>query len=169
MKKLYAVTALFVFFNVYAQAAEIYEGPCRDKNSIYYNIEKIGDINTNKAKFFDTEGMDEEYRNFVNGYLMSEEAVYYNGKKLSGTDSRTFDYVSDFYTKDKNNVYYNNIKIKNSDPETFEYIKYRYAKDKNSVYYSGKKIKNADVKTFEIVDFYRAKDKNKYYMHGEAE
>jgi hypothetical protein len=121
------------------------------------------------VSFFNTEGMDEEYRNFLNNYSIDKNIVYYNGKKLSGIDSESFVYIADFYTKDKNNVYYYNIKLENSNPETFKYLGYRYAKDKNSVYYRGKKIKNADVKTFEIQEFYRAKDKNRYYMHGEAE
>ena len=165
MKKLWKIVILFSLFIYSVRAVNI----CEDAYRVYFNKEKTENTETSAVKFFDTQDMDEEYRNFVNGYQMNNKAVYYNEKILSGADSASFSYIADFYTKDKNTVYYNNIKIKNSDSGTFEYLGYRYAKDKNSVYYSGKKIRNADAKTFEIVDFYRAKDKNRYYMHGETE
>lgn len=120
-------------------------------------------------KFFYTKDIDEEYRVFLEDYEIYKETIYYNGEEISGVDSATFQYIEDFYIKDKDNVYYHNSKVQNADSKTFEYIGYRYARDKKSVYYRGKKIQNADSKTFEIVEYYKAKDKNRYYKHGEVD
>ena len=40
------------------------------------------------------------------------------------------------YGKDKNNVYYENLIIPGADPKTFKYIKDGYSIDKNKAYYN---------------------------------
>lgn len=107
--------------------------------------------------------------------------------KIKDAHIRTFEALTRYYTKDKNNVYYYYeipvvyvvTILDDADPETFEVIykagKYEigkkdYAKDKNNVYRGEGIIKGADPRTFEFLGSYYSKDKyNVFYISKRIE
>lgn len=89
-------------------------------------------------------------------YYKGEKSIYILGpnwggcgvefRKIEGVDSKTFQYLGYFYSKDKNYVYNVNQIIEGADPNSFDVLpdKYGYAKDKNRVYKNGNVYVNKD-------------------------
>ena len=68
------------------------------------------------------------------------------------------------FSRDNISVYYEDKKIPGSDPETFEILgENGYSKDKNNVYFENHIIDGADIKTFRALAGKIAEDKNNYY------
>ena len=88
-------------------------------------------------------------------------------------DSKTFEVLPQYYSRDKNNVYrpINEWihKINGANPKTIKVLNEFYSKDDKNVYYDMDKILDADVNSFEITgkERYYAKDKNSVYYLGE--
>ena len=95
--------------------------------------------------------------------------------EMTDADAPTFKNLDYFYAKDKNNVYYNNKKLSKADSKTFEAFQ-NYGKDRNNVYYREILVKDADPQTFRENKTwqntkdgieYMAEDKNNYYTGEE--
>ena len=72
------------------------------------------------------------------------------------------------YAKDKNSVYYNEKRLSNSDPKTFKIISDNwedYSLDKNNVYYGSEIVIDADPKSFKKIDNIWV-DKSNTYERG---
>lgn len=101
-----------------------------------------------------------------------------NGKELKGIiDTLTFEYLGNYFYKDKNYIYYhydtsdggNFHLIEDADPKSFNLLGW-YAKDKNSIYDPRHgKLDKIDYQTFKTSDELGsfAKDKNGFYFYGE--
>ncbi len=156
----------------------------KDKNTVYFfsdcskKIHYLDDISPKKLKVIS--------RNF---FINKDNAFYTKGscyffpKIIKGVDLKTFESISEIFSKDKNNVYSKTKKLKNSDPETFE-IKLRkdkyinFAKDKNNVYILEENSENemrnrgilegADPKTFELYGGFLGRDKNSVWCFNRS-
>jgi hypothetical protein len=68
--------------------------------------------------------------------------VYYEGRRIQGSDAATFRFIRRYYTKDKNQVYYEGKVIPDADPQTFHCIDehgFRWM-DKRNTFEHGKKV-----------------------------
>ena len=126
------------------------------------------------------------FREDCREYTCKSEKPIYKKTRIASADPKTFEVLSDHYTKDKDNVYVCSngldykFKIKceiieNADTSSFSAIGTTgsaiYAKDKNYVYMLEKVIKNADPQSFSLVNdfanYIYAKDKNFVYKSGQ--
>ncbi len=97
----------------------------------------------------------------------------YDYEIVEGVDPVTFEALSLFYFKDKNNIYFNGDVVgilDSADLDSFEVLNktnpdhYFYAKDKNNIYYKKEIFEELDAITFEVVDSTLVKDKNNVYI-----
>lgn len=147
----------------------------KDKENIFYisqfdSIIKVewADINSFKTiKGISKSGID--FR-----YAKDKKYIYHSWTKIHNSDSKTFQFINECYSKDKNNVYvidldiYNLDIIKGVDPDTFELLQYHYSKDKNKVFYSDcfwivKTLNIVDSNTVKVINSEYFKDKNNTY------
>ena len=92
-------------------------------------------------------------------YANNDKYIYWDRKKIPGSDGKSFALVGGDWTtaKDKNSVYYRGEKVNGADPETFQYLgqsqMYRF-KDKNYAYeeYYNKKTDKFDLKKVTDLD-----------------
>lgn len=144
----------------------------KDKSHVYYQEKIINQASPNTS--ISLEGQ-KTHRKQLN-YLLDENAVYYEDKKLPDSDPASFKIISPYYEKDKNHVYANGRILSHLDAATFEILSFPYTKDKNHVYFGGKLIPNADSASFqEFKGQYNyfsarefgqyAKDKNSVYRN----
>lgn len=118
-------------------------------------------------------------------FLQDKKSVYFFCKKIEGADPETFEILSYFFARDKNNIYIPNswegvvkkaivIDRKNFeksanviDPKSFEVLSNFIVKDINNVYYfaDGYLVisPKIDSKSFEILSEIHGKDKNNIY------
>ncbi|BBM38190.1 hypothetical protein JCM16775_0898 [Leptotrichia hofstadii] len=103
-------------------------------------------------------------------YFVDKNNIYYayeNLEKIQGADKNSFEVLSYYIAKDKNNVYYNGKKMENVDSKSFKNFGDFIGKDKNRVFYitGNEDIKDADAKSFEIMgDTYYFRDKNNIFV-----
>ena len=103
-------------------------------------------------------------------YFVDKNNIYYayeNLEKIQGADKNSFEVLSYYIAKDKNNVYYNGKKMENVDSKSFKNFGNFIGKDKNRVFYitGNEDIKDADAKSFEIMgDTYYFRDKNNIFV-----
>lgn len=89
-------------------------------------------------------------------YAKDKDAVYYEGKKVSGVDAATFKILSHGYAKDKDAVYIAQKKIAGANALGFEVFKenddftdeFCFTKDNAFVFFHDKKLSDADLTTF---------------------
>ena len=130
--------------------------------SCVYKYELYAENNGNKY-YFDKiyKGNEYDVKTFIyldEDYSKDKNYVYYRGKKLDKIDSKTFELYDSEYFADKNGVYYMKQKIPDSDINTFIILDDGYSKDKKHVYYENKIIPGADSETF------RKAEKQGYYI-----
>ena len=103
-------------------------------------------------------------------YFVDKNNIYYayeNLEKIQGADKNSFEVLSYYIAKDKNNVYYNGKKMENVDSKSFKNFGDFIGKDKNRVFYvtGNEDIKDVDAKSFEIMgDTYYFRDKNNIFV-----
>lgn len=99
------------------------------------------------------------------GYGKDSFDVYYCGEKISGASSSSFKVLKDGYAKNSFDVYYLGKEIKHASPDSFKLLNDGYAKDSFSVYYLGVKVEGAWVSTFKVLGNGYAQDAvNTYYL-----
>lgn len=105
-------------------------------------------------------------------YAKDKSSVFYEGRKLSGAESNTFELISYGYAKDRQHVFFRNVIVDKADPSTFTaFIENEnsmgetvYAKDRNGIYVNDKHFAIADLKTFKILNEKYTLDKNGVYF-----
>ena len=103
-------------------------------------------------------------------YFVDKNNIYYayeNLEKIQGADKNSFEVLSYYIAKDKNNVYYNGKKMENVDSKSFKNFGNFIGKDKNRVFYitGNEDIKDADASSFEIMgDTRYFRDKNNIFV-----
>lgn len=120
--------------------------------------------------------------------LKTKSSIYYQGKRLSGVDPKTFE-LFDRYAKDRKRCYYlNSLDVKTfyCEAENFHVLKYPnpldakismdsdYAKDFRFVYWQGEVIRGADPGSFQLISKNSecpysgdcARDRNREYRSG---
>lgn len=119
----------------------------RDKDHVYYHsyrndsVSRIqgADVKTFKVVYSDKEnGLNNNHR-----YAVDERYVYSKEVKLEGSDSGSFQLLSNDYAKDNNHVYYEGKTLEGADPATFRPLDMTYTiwRDKNHLYRKGKREK----------------------------
>ena len=56
------------------------------------------------------------------GYGVDRNAVYYEGRVMTGADARTFEYLGHGYARDRNVVYYRGEVVRGANPRTFRVV-----------------------------------------------
>lgn len=105
-------------------------------------------------------------------YAKDKSSVFYEGRKLSGAESSTFELISYGYAKDRQHVFFRNVIVDKADPSTFTAFTENensmgetvYAKDKQSIFINDKRFPEADIATFKILDEKYTIDKNGVYF-----
>jgi hypothetical protein len=95
-------------------------------------------------------------------YKIKDDIVSYKDS-IMNADSKSFEYLSCHYGKDKKQAYKGKEPIIGSDPESFVIVDYQWQKDKNRYYHQGVALESVDYQTFEILDLGYSKDKNAVY------
>ncbi|GAA5093497.1 DKNYY domain-containing protein [Wohlfahrtiimonas larvae] len=139
-------------------------GYATDKNSIYYNDQKILGSDGQSFEFITT-------TEYGRAYVKDKNYIYKNGRMIEGLDPDTFEIISDDWFKDKDHIFYREDIVNEADYETFEVINESMARDKNNLYFvfafSYSVVQSIkDPLSFEHVDGRFFKDKFKvYYSH----
>ena len=103
-------------------------------------------------------------------YFVDKNNIYYayeNLEKIQGADKNSFEILSNYIAKDKNNVYYNGKKMENVDSASVKTFGNFIGKDKNRVFYitGNEDVKDADASSFEIMgDTRYFRDKNNIFV-----
>lgn len=84
-------------------------------------------------------------------YMVSDNAVFFDGRQVKGASAFTFKILRDGYAADAWSVYYNGRKIKGANCNTFKVLRDGYATDAWTVYYDGRKVEEASVGTFKVM------------------
>jgi hypothetical protein len=96
--------------------------------------------------------------------------VYYQGKRVEGIDSATFEFMKDLhYAKDRVHVYFCMYQpcqmLEGLDAETYQILENKfYSKDKNAAYYTGRKIEGADPRSFSVLANKFSMDKSSVFF-----
>lgn len=100
-------------------------------------------------------------------YSHNRKFIYWQGKKIIGSDGSSFERLGSYTVRDKNFVYYRGERIKSVDIDSLKLLGREYAKDKNYVFWEMTRIPEADVETFEVIkgSMY-ARDKDFVYYDG---
>lgn len=116
-----------------------------------------------------------EFVPMFNGNYLARDRyhVFWQDRPLEGVDGESFQALTEFHFKDKNQAWCLSLGRETSwkpfsgvDLATFKGLKRFYAKDKNQVYYEDRVVEGADVATFEETENHQAKDKNATYQSG---
>jgi len=109
-----------------------------------------------------------------NGYVITDNAVYYEGKAIRGADAKSFKILNDDrYSADKASVYYYGSRITDARPESFRPLiesqpenvsTTAYWRDETVIYYNGKKIKGSDAGSFVLINNLYARDNWQVYF-----
>ncbi len=109
-----------------------------------------------------------------NGYVITDSAVYYEGKAIRNADVKSFKILKDDrYSTDKTSVYYYGGRITDARPESFRPLTEMqtdnvntavFWRDENGIYYNGKRIKNCDANSFELINNLYARDNRHVYF-----
>ncbi|WP_369717032.1 DKNYY domain-containing protein [Leptotrichia sp. HSP-536] len=104
-------------------------------------------------------------------YFVDKNNIYYDDyedlEKIQGADKNSFEILSHYVAKDKNNVYYKGRKMENVDSASIKTFGNFIGKDKNRVFYitGNENIKDADASSFEIMgDTRYFRDKNNIFV-----
>lgn len=114
-------------------------GSYRDKNYLYEKIKTSGWEGPGIQKFILKRVENADPNNYTDGYKITDDAVYWYGKKIEEVNVDSFEVMHLGYAKDKDNVYYEGVVKHNRDSKTFH---------------------RADI---EGIDIYVYMDKNKSY------
>lgn len=95
-------------------------------------------------------GYEHRDRHHRSPYFVSENKVYFDGGKIEGAYSDSFNILSDWYAKDTWNVYFDGKKINGASPDSFKVLRDGYAKDTWNVYFDAVKIKEASPDSFKV-------------------
>lgn len=100
------------------------------------------------------------------GYVITDQHVYYNGKIINKADPATFQSYDDLsgYSKDANHVFYNTKVVEGAHAPSFRPLEHFYWKDDRLAYGRWGVIRGADGKSFEYVGAGFAKDKDHVYF-----
>lgn len=101
-------------------------------------------------------------------YGTDKNFVYCAGKKIEGSDGKSFNDSDPNYAFDKNQAYYPYCTIiPNADGASFQVVSAgTYAKDNKHVYLYGKAIPIADPASFQLLENPYMKDKNSIYYYS---
>ena len=84
-------------------------------------------------------------------YAKDDISVFYQGEKIIGADSKTFEALGDYYAKDKNFGWYGKDTIKTAIGKTFKVINAYYSTDGIDVFYTTSPLKMSEPKNFRFV------------------
>lgn len=74
------------------------------------------------------------------GYFKSSFDVFFNGKKIDGASTHSFEEIGGGYAKDSFRVYYRGKRVEGASTFSFKYLGDGYAEDSFHTYYRGKKL-----------------------------
>ena len=109
-------------------------------------------------------GHNDRYDNY--GYVVTGNAVLFNGRLVTGARASSFKDLGWGYAKDSFDVYYCGEKISGASTSSFKVLKDGYARDSFDAYYLGKKIKGASAGSFKALEDGYAKDSFSIYYLG---
>lgn len=128
----------------------------KDKNNVYYQNKAVGGADPESFIVYNSHGTD---------YAIDKDYAYCSGEKLSGSDATTFEVLTAYNAKDKNN-YYSGCDTTNIDPISIIELNRNYKKDDNNAYFGSHVIGQADAKSFEVIqDIYAIDKYNVFYMY----
>ena len=96
----------------------------KDKNRAYYSLKIVSGADATSFVV---------HPKNIN-FAYDDFSVFYQNYLIQSADVKTFDVLSDQFSKDENNVYIENMKVEGADPKTFEIINEKYAKDHVNYY-----------------------------------
>ena len=99
------------------------------------------------------------------GYVVTSNTVLFNGRKIEGASSYSFEILQGGYAKDTFNVYFLGRKI-DASGSSFKYLGDGYAKDAFNAYYYGSKMDGIMVSTFKVLGGGYAEDSFDTYYRG---
>ena len=79
----------------------------------------------------------QEYRHRHSPYFITDDKVFFEGRRIDGATASSFQILHDGYAKDTWTVYYCGEKINGASAESFKVLGYGYAKDTWNVYFDG--------------------------------
>jgi len=143
----------------------------KDENNVFireYVFLKLNYINPNWFEFiiYDDKFYYVKDKNSV--YLLEidrdkEEVLI---TKIINSDINTFEYIWDWYSRDKNNIYYNWEIVIDFNPAYFKKLSNYYIKDDKNLFYNNLKIKWVNINNISVLDkewWYIKDDKNVYF------
>ena len=136
-----------------------YHGYGRDKSNVYFQ-----DMMSGKPRL--VRGADRDtFRHVQFSYGVDASYVYREEKCLPKADPKSFQVLTELFSRDKRRVYYGNRPIVDADPETFLVLPgvdqkdmRLYAKDKELAYCRDRRLDQADAITFEKIGEFSATD-----------
>jgi hypothetical protein len=103
-------------------------------------------------------------------YARDKTTAYIHGRKISGSDSASFQALNSMYARDKTGGYFGGSRIMGSDGPSFEAPSKIFARDRSNAYCRGKKIEDALRRSFAILgDSPYAKDDSRVYAWNGSE
>lgn len=123
------------------------------EQKFYKDASKVYYVDTNFGEFIELQKADSKtFRILKYGFATDDYSLYYRNKLIEMVDSKTFMFIDEHYSKDKNAMYFLDNSgfriINNADINTFILLDYPYAKDKQSVFYLEKKLERANPELF---------------------
>jgi hypothetical protein len=139
-------------------------------NKRYYHIS--GDMIEFRLKPVDCDYKTYELLDYT--YSRDKNNVFYNGEKIPGASSFSFQLINPPYSKDHQYIFYENSILVKADPATFELFRENenslgetyYARDKNKIFINEYVFEKADVATFRIFNEKYCSDKNGVYFRS---
>lgn len=154
------------------------KGYSKDKNNVYSHNEKIDWLDVNNFSIISDDYVKDDKNVFC--YIEDLNKDFFWFKQIINADVDTFEFLIQWYSKDKNNVYFNWEIMTWANPKTFsingfdedydEEILYDYnigySRDNKSIFIYWEKIDWVDLDSFEIIDSWYSKDKNNVYYRN---
>lgn len=100
------------------------------------------------------------------GYYKTNFDVFYNGSKIQGAHTFSFEILSDGYAKDSFNVYWNGTVVQKAVSSSFVSLGWGYAKDAFNVFWCGVKIEGVFPSSFKVTRDGYAEDAFNTYYNG---
>ncbi len=121
-------------------------------------------------------GEGREEKDLTNGFLSSDNCVYFKRESILDSHLSTFAVINNEYAKDKNYIYYFSnegiTKLEYSDPVSFQILGKSYARDKYTMYYQAKEFEIGGYDSFKVICTHEKCDvdsinNNNLYLKGE--
>jgi len=135
----------------------------KDKNKAYYITNEIIGVDP------ETFDLRKEF-----GFTHDKDHVFYLGKILEHSDSKTFEKINYYFYKDKNHVYTNHEHshkiLKGVNPRSFKTLHCHILISNGLIYWDEELLKDADPETFApLIGEYYSDGKSLYYQYHKLE